>query len=123
MIEMGKKYQTRDGQEVRLLCADGPDKNEPVIGIIAYDVDVSTWQADGRFMPPYIDDDPADLIPVPAKHEGWGVLRIVKGAGACVVLKGGMVFEEKESAERVLKHEEGEYPNQEYTLGRITWEG
>lgn len=47
MISMDKKYRTRDGRDVRLLCVDGPDLL-PVIGIIEGDSHASCWGLSGR---------------------------------------------------------------------------
>ena len=47
MISMGKKYRTRDGRDVRLLCVDGPDPF-PVIGIIDGDSHATSWAANGN---------------------------------------------------------------------------
>lgn len=46
-ISMDKKYRTRDGREVRLLCIDGPDSNSPVIGIVG--CQIVTWRINGRW--------------------------------------------------------------------------
>lgn len=50
-ISMDKKYKTRDGEPVRLLCTDakGP---YPVVGLVRRtDVDIfGSWAADGRIM-------------------------------------------------------------------------
>lgn len=46
-ISMDKKYRTRDGREVRLLCVDGPDASIPVIGIISGEYFARGWGASG----------------------------------------------------------------------------
>jgi hypothetical protein len=74
MIEMGKKYQTRDGRAVRILCVDFDSRKTgySVVGSIrepdGSEV-VGLRDADGRFQSsgPY----PEDYIPVPTKHEEW----------------------------------------------------
>lgn len=48
MISMDKKYRTRDGREVRLLCVDGPEL-WPVCGLIDGDNMPSAWDLDGAF--------------------------------------------------------------------------
>lgn len=71
MIEMGKKYKTRDGRDVRIYATDAGG-SLPVHGAI-FDDDssewcVETWTADGR----YFDDGATtgeDLIEV--KPERW----------------------------------------------------
>ena len=76
MIEMGKKYQTRDGRAVRILCVDGPG-DLCVCGIV-YEkddfVDLKRWDIEGRFSwVGYASEN--DLVPVPEKYEAtmqWG---------------------------------------------------
>ena len=46
MISMDKKYRTRDGRDVRLLCVDGPE-DYPVIGIVAGDKRAECWTSGG----------------------------------------------------------------------------
>lgn len=46
MISMDKKYRTRDGRDVRLLCVDGP-KHAPVIGTIGEVL--GQWTSSGTF--------------------------------------------------------------------------
>lgn len=45
-ISMDKKYRTRDGRDVRLLCVDGP-KHAPVIGTIGEVL--GQWTSSGTF--------------------------------------------------------------------------
>ena len=46
-ISMDKKYKTRYGREVRVLCIDGPDLAFPVIAIINNDL-VIKYTSEGR---------------------------------------------------------------------------
>lgn len=47
-ISMDKKYRTRDGRDIRLLCVDGPEEY-PVIGVI-YGKDLADgWDSDGKY--------------------------------------------------------------------------
>lgn len=46
LIQMGKKYKTRDGRDVRILCVDGEMKSHPVVGLI--DGQSYQWPADGK---------------------------------------------------------------------------
>ena len=77
-ITMEGKYRTRDGRAVEILRNNVKNKDFPVVGIIT-EVDGSKtqdrWTADGRYRTP-IDGslDISDLIPIPTKHEGWGVI-------------------------------------------------
>lgn len=48
-IELGKKYQTRDGKPVRILCIDGPSKDYPIVGVIGNNSFVSTWTSTGQW--------------------------------------------------------------------------
>jgi hypothetical protein len=58
-ISMDKKYRTRDGREVRLLCVDGP-KEYPVVGVVAGDNCPSSWTSTGKIVEHQ--DRQADLI-------------------------------------------------------------
>lgn len=82
LVEMGKKYQTRDGQPVRILCIDGPDKRYPVVGFIEGYSQTHNWMADGRWNSPkegrWI--NPIDLVPVPEKHEAWALISLHSGS-------------------------------------------
>jgi len=64
MIDINKKYRTRDGREVRIYATDGADKY-PVHGSIKYETgwELFTWQLDGMRTP---------------RHEGGGDLIEVK---------------------------------------------
>jgi hypothetical protein len=57
MISMDKKYRTRDGREVRLLCVDGPDDKRPVVGVLGGRLAV--WKIDGSAGP---EETQSDLI-------------------------------------------------------------
>jgi len=47
MISMDKKYTTRDGRPVRILCVDGPNEKYPVVGFV--DGGIQLWYANGYF--------------------------------------------------------------------------
>jgi len=74
MIEMGKKYQTRDGRAVRILCTDWHGAGAlPIVGLITEDdrgETLETWTVEGRVSVTGL-DALSDLVPVPTKHEGW----------------------------------------------------
>lgn len=59
-ISMDKKYRTRDGRDVRLLCVDGPN-GYPVIGLVDGASSPDSWDTDG-FWCGRGDNAPADLI-------------------------------------------------------------
>lgn len=61
MISMDKKYKTRDGRDVRILCTDAPG-DYPVVGLIN-NVLVHSWTSNGAFnRDPSL--GPSDLIEV-----------------------------------------------------------
>ena len=67
-----KKYQTRDGRQVRILCIDAKDE-QPVIGLITtkYGEEPEQWSIDGTYNPELYEDGSMDLINAKTKHEGW----------------------------------------------------
>ena len=48
IVSMDKKYQTRDGRPVRILCVDGPDARYPVLYVLE-DSRVLRTKCDGAF--------------------------------------------------------------------------
>ena len=70
MIDINKKYQTRDGREVRIYATDGGGKN-PVHGSIKQEDGwiLQVWPKSGRY---FEDDDEGyriDLIEVRPRHK------------------------------------------------------
>jgi hypothetical protein len=67
-----KKYQTRDGRSVRILCIYSPTK-QPIVGIITHEDgshSVETWRLDGCYL--YSEKEAGtDLINAKTKREGW----------------------------------------------------
>lgn len=61
MISMDKKYRTRDGRDVRILCVDAGGIF-PVVGIV--DFGAITWTSDGLSQPMLSSCSPFDLIEV-----------------------------------------------------------
>lgn len=61
MIDKNKKYRTRDGQEVRILCTDARS-TKPVIAHIGEDRDLIAFYSEGMYRKDAIDD--LDLIEV-----------------------------------------------------------
>lgn len=49
MIDMSKKYQTRSGEAVRILCIDGPDPVYPVIALVKDKFNALKFCPDGGF--------------------------------------------------------------------------
>lgn len=72
-IELGKKYQTRSGLAVRIICIDGPGKL-PVVGAVEGENRVDSWLADGKYWGYPDHSSYRDLIPSPEKHEAWVVV-------------------------------------------------
>ncbi len=71
MIDLKKRYRTRDGHEVRLYATDHGDKKFPVIGAISYNTANTCsylWTADGKSAVGY---SPSDLIEVKPRITGW----------------------------------------------------
>lgn len=72
MIELGKKYKTRDGHEVRIYALDG-DEEMPVHGAVLtkHGWKVNSWARDGRWCPNMTDG--VDLIEVTPRiqREVW----------------------------------------------------
>jgi hypothetical protein len=68
MIDIKKKYCTRDGREVRIYATDGADKY-PVHGSIKYETgwELFTWQLDGMRIPGR--EGGGDLIEVRSRHK------------------------------------------------------
>jgi hypothetical protein len=129
MIEMGKRYQTRDGRAVRILCVDGPGE-EPVVGLI--DEMVASWSIDGiYFLHPASEKtrhlmERSDLVLVPTKHEGWVALHIVAAPESLPI---GPVYVTREgaAAERDRQHLHDNLNSNFIRLRRIilahvTWE-
>lgn len=48
MISMDKKYRTRGGRDVRLLCVDGPNTQLPIVGYIEQATAPMHWDASGK---------------------------------------------------------------------------
>ena len=71
-----KKYTTRDGRPVRILCVDAKGE-QPIVGLIlqgGYE-NMTRWCIDGRYAlnhTPYLDfDTHMDLFNAKTKREGW----------------------------------------------------
>jgi hypothetical protein len=117
MIDINKKYQTRDGRAVRILCVDGPTEDQPVVGIIDGETDINQWTSDGISFPwawsvkETIDKyRKFDLVPVPTKHEGWMVFDRSSYA----------LYTTKEAAQRALRQDIGSQIAD--VVAHATWE-
>jgi hypothetical protein len=78
MIEMGKKYQTRDGRAVEILRNNIKNESFPIVGIIAERDGSETqdrWTAEGWYRRPITGiPDNSDLIPITEKHHGYVII-------------------------------------------------
>lgn len=112
MIELGKKYQTRDGRAVEILRNNVKNHDFPVVGIITERDGGETqdrWTAEGWYHDPITGRDSRDLIPAPTKHEGW-----------CVFYNGlPYIFKTKEDAAHQAKVECSHDPK---IVAHVTWE-
>lgn len=64
-----KKYQTRDGRPVRILCIDAQGE-QPIVGLIPEFEAVQQWSLDGSFLKSRKESS-LDLINAKTKREGW----------------------------------------------------
>lgn len=63
ITSVDQRVQTRDGQKVRLLAVDGPDAEQPIVGIID-GVGVEEWGRDGSWeTSKFCRTDDRDLVP------------------------------------------------------------
>ena len=70
MIDKNKKYKTRSGRDVTIMCTEARG-NYPVIGIV-HDEDCDKaycWEVDGRYSSKY--EGGLDLIEQPEVHTRW----------------------------------------------------
>lgn len=65
-VMTGKKYETRDGHAVRILCTDAKSSQRPVVGLITFPNGecIGFWTLEGT-----TNDPDMDLMPAPAKEE------------------------------------------------------
>lgn len=73
MISMDKKYKTKHGKSVRLLCTDGPDLNYPVVGFEEGDTEPRSWTVGGIYSIRDDDDylDLVEVVPPKLKPDSW----------------------------------------------------
>lgn len=78
MIDIAKKYKTRDGRDVRIYAVDG-DSEFPVHGAIQGPRDwwLIRWSADGRFSGHT--PNPSDLVEIKPKITRWIVAHDMTG--------------------------------------------
>lgn len=121
MIEMGKKYQTRDGKAVRILCTDLKGGWICVVGAIAFgkeDEMIGVWSIEG-YAYPRKPNNINDLVPVPTKHEGWGI--IIKSGSESVDIAGQInvwLTSSREDTEYKIRQQ----PEKNWHLAHVTWE-
>lgn len=73
MIEMGKKYRTRDGRKVRILCVDRLAR-QPVLGLISNGIyeERCSWNKDGTYHCSGSYSSDLDLIEI-SPYEDWPI--------------------------------------------------
>ena len=95
-----KKVVTRDGRNVRILCADREGSIYPIVALIRDDNReleiLVTYTKDGR--PAEYNEAYYTLFFVPEKHEGW--INVFKGIYTEVCFR---IYVSKEDAEKVGK--------------------
>lgn len=80
-IDTSKKYRTRSGEPVRILCTDSPNSTYPVIGYIEGRGDITEcidWMASGQFDVAITRPHPTDLIEISELRE-WVVAVGIRG--------------------------------------------
>ncbi len=77
MIDMAKKYKTRDGRDVRILCVDGPGES-PVVGFAAGLL--TRWMKCGAFSAD-LQGSCADLIEQVPEVVTWCALTVADKGG------------------------------------------
>ena len=75
-IEMGKQYQTRDGDHVDLIAVDVPAvtlTGDTVVGVATIEGEpvLWSWQSNGSWLTEDGCDNPSDLIEVPQTVTRW----------------------------------------------------
>lgn len=92
-----KKFQTRNGDPVRILCIDA-ECDQPIIGLVknSYE-EPEQWSLDGTYNPRlYYECGVMDLINAKTKREGW--LNIYQGPSVSGFINGS-----REEADKVAR--------------------
>ena len=74
MIDINKKYRTRDGREVKIFETDAPIPGRPVVGRVKYRAEsweLRTWTLEGRATNDPTLSSPCDLIEVREPKRMW----------------------------------------------------
>lgn len=70
-----KKYTTRNGKPVRILCIDMKHEHYQIVGLVSHDgksEEIETWTIDGRYRFVRSEGESlSDLINAKTKREGW----------------------------------------------------
>lgn len=69
-VELNKKYRTRNGKDVRILCTDMDQTRQPVVGVVKGHATVHYWTIDG-FSSLGRERHALDLIEVREPLECW----------------------------------------------------
>ena len=105
MIDINKKYQTRDGREVRIYATDGGGP-QPIHGAISGLNFWSTanWSKNGSYTVVYGQEHDNDLIEVRPRHKITVWTNVYKTPNSEIVY--GQLFHTKEVAEQyVVRHD------------------
>ncbi len=108
LIDPAKKYRTRDGREVRVLCVDGPDPLYPVVAVVNNDGDWNPddFTAEGRNYPWREGMD--DLVEVKAEHTRWIIANPAYGFATQAEAQRAISFKTDQSAIVKVTFTEGE---------------
>ena len=108
LISMDKKYKTRDGKFVRVLCVDNDDEEFPVIASIKGVALNFTSTGAFHTIPDY--EHPLDLIEQPQEHSVW--IELCKRYGSIC----SYVYETEEDMNISIQHSQAENYACPYTL-------
>jgi hypothetical protein len=119
MIDINKKYQTRDGRAVRILCVDGPE-DQCVIGIVDGEDGPDTWTIEGIWDLAHETCGQQygtrwNLIPALTKHEGWAAISTARKWI-------GHVWADYADAGKDARLETQGHDAPPYTVAHVTWE-
>ena len=102
---------------------DGPRPNYPVVGYVGDEHEPDTWTAEGEMFvgmdKVLIPSERLDLVPVPTKHEGWGI--IIKSGSESVDIAGQInvwLTSSREDTEYKIRQQ----PEKNWHLAHVTWE-
>lgn len=92
-IDINKKYKTKAGSDVRILCVDRPGAY-PIVGLVG--TQVRAWSVDGRSASNFADRDLAEVVPTVWRTVGHSVSEqsdVYRTNGHEVLFVGAMTFD------------------------------